>query len=232
MKWRGVPEKTVAASPVDVPLKQRLTDIKAGIAQYVRPDNQAINERSVQELRDSGIAQQMLPAGAKAPEFTLPDQHGKPVSSAELLSKGPLVISFFRGRWCPFCVAEIEAWRDHSLQIQAAVASLVAISPMQVRHNFFMADQHKLGFPVLSDSANQVARKFGLVYRVPEYQKQLYRSVFVNLSHLNGDESWELPLPATYVINGNRTVLYAFASTNYMERAEPEDVIAALRARI
>ncbi len=227
MKWRGISEKPISG-PAHIPLKQRLLEIKAGIAQYVRADNQAIHERAIQELADAGIAQRILPLGAKAPEFTLPDQNGQQVSSAELLRKGPLVISFFRGRWCPFCVAEIEALRDARRNIEEAGANLIAISPMQVRHTFFMADQHKLGFPVLSDAGNDVARKFGLVYRVPDYQKQLYRSVFVNLPHLNGDESWELPLPATYVLGRDETVLFAFASANYMERAAPAEAIAAI----
>lgn len=226
MKWRGVSEKPNPA-PADIPLKQRLLEIKAGIAQYVRADNQSINERAIRDLADAGLAQRILPVGAKAPEFSLPDQHGKTVSSLELLTHGPLIISFFRGRWCPFCVAEIESLRDAWRYIEDAGAKLVAISPMEVRHNFFMADQHQLGFPVLSDARNGVARKFGLVYRVPDYQKQLYRSVFVNLPHLNGDESWELPLPATYIIDRDGTILFAFASANYMERAEPEDAIAA-----
>jgi peroxiredoxin len=227
MKWRGVSEKSVAAA-ADIPLKQRLLEIKAGIAQYVRADNQSINERAIAELTQSGIAERILPVGAKSPAFSLPDQRGNQVSSAELLTHGPLIISFFRGRWCPFCVAEIESWRDARRYIEDAGAKLVAISPMLVRHNFFMADQHKLSFPVLSDAGNQVARKFGLVYRVPDYQKQLYRSVFVNLPHLNGDDSWELPLPATYAIDRDSTILFAFASANYMDRAEPGEVIHTL----
>jgi peroxiredoxin len=230
MKWRGVSEKPAVPSAIDIPLCEKLLEIKAGIAQYVRPDNQAINDRVIRELTDSGIAQDIFPVGAKAPEFTLPDQNGNEVSSASLLGQGPLIISFFRGRWCPFCVAEIESWREWLPRVQDAGAILIAISPMQVRHNFFMADQHKLSFPVLSDAGNAVARKFGLAYRVPDYQKQLYRSVFVNLPHLNGDESWELPLPATYAIGRDGQVLFAYASADYMERAEPADVIAALRS--
>ena len=230
MKWRGVSEKAAVPSPIDVPLREKLMEIKAGIAQYVRPDNQAINERAIRELTDSGIAQNILPVGANAPEFTLPDQNGNQLSSLSLLAKGPLIISFFRGRWCPFCVAEIEAWREWLPSVHDAGGHFVAISPMQVRHNFFMADQHKLNFPILSDAGNQVAHKFGLAYGVPDYQKQLYRSVFVNLPHLNGDDSWELPLPATYVIGRDGNVLFAYASANYMERAEPADALAVLRS--
>jgi peroxiredoxin len=230
MKWRGVSEKAAVPSAINVPLRQKLLEIKAGIAQYVRPDNQAINDRAIRDLTDSGIAQNTLPVGAKAPEFTLPDQNGNQISSADLLAKGPIVVSFFRGRWCPFCVAEIESWRDAWRYIEDAGATLIAISPMLVRHNFFMADQHKLAFPILSDAGNQVAREFGLAYRVPDYQKQLYRSGFVNLPNLKGDEICELPLPATYAGGRDGNVLFAYASADYMERAEPADVMAALRA--
>src|SRR5438270_2802613 len=103
MKWRGLSTERDGARP-GVALAQRLMEIKAGIAQYVRPENQAINERAVAQLEESGMAEHILPVGAKAPKFTQLDQAGKPVSSAELLSQGKLVIDFYRGRWCPFCV--------------------------------------------------------------------------------------------------------------------------------
>lgn len=195
-------------------------EIRAGIVQYVRPENQAINERAIVELEASGIADRILPGGAKAPEFTLPDQNGKMVSSAELLAKGKLIIDFYRGRWCPFCVTELETYRDMYDEIKASGASLVAISPQTVKHSAFTADQHKLRFPVLSDAGNKVARQFGLVYRVPAYQEQLFRSVFINLPLTNGDESWELPLPATYVIGQDGSVLFAEAFADYTKRPE------------
>lgn len=219
MKWRGLSTEQDGARP-GVPLAQRLMEIKAGIAQYVRPENQAINERAIAELEASGIAQRILPVGAKAPEFTLPDQNGKMTSSAELLSHGKLIIDFYRGRWCPFCVTELETYRDMYEEIRASGTSLVAISPQTVKHSAFTADQHKLRFPVLSDAGNKVARQFGLVYRVTAYQEQLFRSVFINLPLTNGDESWELPLPATYVLGQNGTILFAQAFANYTQRPE------------
>lgn len=219
MKWRGLSTEKDGARP-GISLAQRLMEIRAGIAQYVRPENQAINERAVAELEASGIAERILPVGAKAPEFTLPDQNGKMVSSAELLSHGKLIIDFYRGRWCPFCVTELETYRDMYEEIKASGAQLVAISPQTVKHSAFTADQHKLRFPVLSDAGNKVARQFGLVYRVPAYQEQLFRSVFINLPLTNGDESWELPLPATYVIGQDGIVLFAQAFADYMKRPE------------
>jgi peroxiredoxin len=224
MKWRGISTEHDGVRP-GVSLQQRLMEIKAGVAQYVRPENQAINKRAIAELESSGIVDRILPVGAKAPEFSLPDQNGKIVSSAEVLADDRLVVNFYRGRWCPFCVTELETYRDLYAEIGKTGATLVAISPQVVRHSAFTADQHKLRFAVLSDEGNKVARQFGLVYRVPEYQEQLFRSVFINLPKTNGDESWELPLPATYVIDRDGTVLFAKAFADYTLRPEVEHVL-------
>jgi peroxiredoxin len=114
-------------------------------------------------------------------------------------------------------------------QIEQAQASLVAISPQTVQQSFFMVDQHKFRFPLLSDAGNQVARQFGIVYRVPDYQQSLYRRAFINLPFANGDESWELPIPATYILDRDSTVLYASANPDYTERPEPADVLRLLQ---
>jgi peroxiredoxin len=220
MKWRGLSTEASDSARLGVSLADRLLEIKAGIAEYVRPDNQAINQRAIAEIAATGIAEQILAVGQPAPTFALTNHNGETVRSSELLIKGKLVISFFRGRWCPFCVTELEAWREVYPQLEAAGVGLVAVSPQTPKHNAFTADQHKLRFPLLSDPENAVARQFGLVYCVPEYQQKLYRSVFINLPLTNGDQSWELPLPATYVIGQDGTVLFAEASANYMERPE------------
>jgi len=247
MKWRGISTDTAEQAQPNRSLSERLLEVRAGIAQYVRPENQQINERTIEWLRASGIVNRArsvandLSSRAKAnasgaersPQsrdllFSLPDQHGRSISSADLLARGPLILSFFRGRWCPFCIAELEAWRDVLPAVKAAGATLVAISPQKVQHNAFTADQHKLAFPLLSDPGNSVANQFGIVYRVPDEQEQLYRRSFVNLPHLNGDESWELPLAATYLVAADGTIKSAFVSADYRERAEPATVIAQL----
>jgi peroxiredoxin len=231
VKWRGISTDTAELDQTQKTLAQRLLEVRAGIAQYVRPENQQINERTVDWLRASGLverAQANVGARPASPAFSLPDQHGKPVALRDLLAHGPLIINFFRGRWCPFCVAELEAWRDALPQVKAAGATLIAISPQKVQHNAFTADQHRLGFPVLSDQGNKVARQFGIVYRVPEEQEHLYRRSFVNLPHLNGDESWELPLAASYVVSADGAIKSAFIPADYRERAEPAGVIAQL----
>ena len=110
-------------------------------------------------------------------------------------------------------------------QIEETGASLVAISPQTVQQSFFMVDQHKLRFPLLSDAGNQVARQFGLVYRVPDDQQAIYRRAFVNLPFANGDDSWELPIPATFILDRDGTILYASADEDYTERPEPQEIL-------
>lgn len=228
MKWRGISVDSAQQPPPPRSLAERLLEVRAGIAQYVRPESQQINERTIQWLRASGIADQPLKVGDDAPAFELTDQNGKIIRGADLLAAGPLVISFFRGRWCPFCVAELEAWRDALPRLSVAGASLVAISPQKVQHNAFTADQHELRFPVLSDPGNAIAKQFGIAYRVPAEQEQLYRRSFVNLPHLNGDDSWELPLAATFAIASNGKITYAHVQADYRERSEPAQVLELL----
>jgi len=117
-------------------------------------------------------------------------------------------------------------------QIEQAGATLVAISPQTVKQSFFMHDQHRLRFPLLSDEGNKLARQFGLTYRVPAIQEAVYRRAFVNLPFTNGDDSWELPIPATYILDRDGTVLYAFADEDYTERPEPADIVQLLRGQL
>lgn len=229
MKWRG--SNPEVAAPAYLTLRARLEEIQANTRAYVPAEKLAITERAIEELRQSGIAQRVLPVGAQAPEFELADDNGTTFRSVELLARGRLVVTFYRGRWCPYCVAELESLQAVLPQMQAAGASLVAISPQTLKHSGFTADQHELRFPVLSDPGNRVARQFGLVYRLPQELEQLYRSIFINLPNSNGDQSWELPIPATYVLDRDGTVLYVFADADHMRRAEPAELLERLRAR-
>jgi len=152
------------------------------------------------------------------------------VSSSFLLTKGGIVLCFVRGRWCPFCVGQMEAMNLVLPQIAQAGATVVAISPQNVKQSFFMHDQHKLGFPLLSDAGNKVARQFALTYRVPPLQEAVYRRAFVNLPFTNGDESWELPIPATYILDRDGTVIFASANEDYTERPEPSGIVRTLQS--
>jgi peroxiredoxin len=219
MKWRSLDESEPG---IDIrPLREILAERQERIVRYVLPQTQAIHAHVVEELKRDGIVSKALSAGAKSPDFSLPDHNGKTVSSAEVLAKGPLIVCFVRGRWCPFCVAQLEAMNRILPQIASAGASLTAISPQTIQQSFFMADQHKLRFPLLSDAGNQVAKQFGIVYRVPEEQQNIYRRSFVNLPFLNGDESWELPIPATFIIDRDRSIRFASINPDYTQRPEP-----------
>src|SRR5271156_2378724 len=228
MKWRSLQE---SGTRIDLrPLREIFAERKEAIAKYVPADVQAIHHRTVAALANQGFASQVLGnfgVGVKAPSFELSDHNGKLVSSADLLTKGRLVLLFIRGRWCPFCVAQMEAMSSIAAQIKAAGASMVAVSPQTEKQAFFMHDQHRLAFPLLVDAHNQLARQFGLVYRVPEEQQALYSRTFVNLPFANGDSSWELAIPATFVIDRDGIVLFGAVDEDYAVRPEPMDIMAA-----
>jgi peroxiredoxin len=226
MKWRSLQE---SGSYSDIrALREIFAERKETIAKYVPADVQAVHERAVAALKAQAIAARALSVGAQAPAFEVQDHNDRRVSSADLRSKGRLVICFIRGRWCPFCVGQMEAINQVASQIAAAGASIVAISPQTEKQAFFMRDQHKLTFSILVDAHNDVARQFGLVYRVPDEQQGLYRSTFVNLPFTNGDTSWELPIPATYIIDRDGTILLAAADEDYTERPEPLEILSFL----
>jgi peroxiredoxin len=223
MKWRSLEE---SGQETDVrPLREIFAERKELIAKYVPAETQAIHARAIAELKQQRLAANTPPVGSRIPEFQLPDHDGKGVSSSDLLARGRLVLCFIRGRWCPFCVGQMEAMNLILPLIEQAGATLVAISPQTVKQSFFMRDQHKLRFPLLSDAGNKVARQFGLTYRVPDDQRAVYQRAFVNLPFVNGDDSWELPIPATYIIDRNGSVLYASANEDYTERPEPADIV-------
>ena len=223
MKWRSLEE---TSPDTDIrPLREVFAERKELIAKYVPAEPQAIHARAVAELKQQRLAADILPVWAKIPDFHLPDHDGKTSSSSDLLAKGRLVLCFIRGRWCPFCVAQMEAMNLVLPEIDQAGTTLIAISPQTVQQSFFMRDQHKLRFPLLSDAGNNVARQFGLTYGVPDDQKAVYQRAFVNLPFVNGDDSWELPIPATYILERDGTVLYACADEEYTERPEPQDIV-------
>jgi len=226
MKWRSLEES--AAGEDMRPLREIYAERKKLIEQYVPAARRETYARVVSELKKKGIAQSAIKEGDKAPEFELKDQDGKLLRSSDLLAAGKLVVCFIRGRWCPFCIGQLEAMNLIASQIKDAGAQLATISPQTVQQSFFMGDQHKLRFPLLSDTGNTVARQFGLAYQVPDYQQAVYKRVFVNLPHSNGDESWELPIPAAYIIGSAGIVQYACANEDYTTRPEPVAILQRL----
>src|SRR5262249_1041686 len=165
-------------------------------------------DSAVVELEQSGLAARALKVGDKAPSFELPDGDGMLWRSEDLLRSGPLAIVFYRGRWCAYCNTQLAALQEVHKQNAVTGASLVAISPQTQKHSYMTRDMHCLRFPVLSDGGNHVARQFGLVYRVPPAMQSMYESIFTKLPGYNGDSSWELPMPATYLVGRDGVIAF------------------------
>jgi peroxiredoxin len=226
----------VAAS-INTSLQDQLDQITQNTRALVQPERLAISEKAVDDLFATGIEDRVLPVGAQAPNFTLEDAStGRSVSSTDLLALGPLVINFFRGRWCPYCVTELETWRDLYPQLRQRGALLVAISPQTTRQNNFTIEQHHLPFPLLADPDAETAEEFGLAYTVPEPHRRYFQSILVNipfnnagLSYHNATEaSWRLPLPAVFVINQDNIITFSEAHADFRVRPEPTEVLASL----
>ena len=211
-------------------LQDQLDEITANTRHLVQADRLAVGERAVSDLFSTGIEDRILPVGATAPEFALNDATGRLVRSKDLLALGPMVIKFFRGRWCPYCVTELETWRDLYGKLREHEALMVAIGPQTERQSDFMAGQHSLPFPLLSDPGCALAEKFGLAYTVPEVLREHYLSILINIPFVNGEASWRLPLPATYVVAKDRKILFAEAHADFRVRPEPEEALSALTA--
>ena len=206
-------------------LQDALDERRSLMQQYVPAATQALHRSVIDQLRTSELAKSALPIGAQAPGFQLPDQTGTLVSLASLTVNGAAVIFFFRGRWCPFCIAQLEAWNRLVPRLSGTGIAVAAISPQTTHQVSLMRDQHHLEFPLLSDAGNRVARQFGIVYSVPDPQRALYKSTFVNLPFVNGDESWELPIPATFSLDRGGAVLFSSANPDYTQRPEPLEVL-------
>lgn len=206
------------------------TDFEAGKPPYnVPPSVIETMHRATAELIASGAAGRALKAGDRAPAFTLHDPDGKPVSSAKLLAQGPLVVSFYRGVWCPYCNMELQALQAALPDFEASGAKLVAISPQTAVNSRKSVRQNALGFPILSDTHNDVAASFGLRFELPDYLVELYKALKNDLPSFNGDPSWTLPMPGRFVIGQDGIILYAEVNPDYTRRPEPEDMLPALR---
>ncbi len=211
-----------------MPLQQQLDELTAKLRSLVPAERLATVDRAAEELKNSDIFERALKAGAMAPHFELPDGDGMTWRSEELLRRGPLVMVFYRGRWCAYCNAQLAALQEVHKQIADAGASLVAISPQTKKHSYMTCDMHKLRFPVLSDAGNQVARKFGLVYRVPAELQAMYETIYTKLPGYNGDQSWELPLAATYIVRADGIISFVRIDADWRQRLEPGEVLANL----
>jgi peroxiredoxin len=220
-------------------LQDRLDALKADFESGrfpLKPSKEALDtmHRGTDELIASAQAQRARKAGDTAPEFILADPDGKPVSSRELLAKGPLVVSFYRGIWCPYCNLELQALQEALPEITARGASLIAISPQTAPNSRKSQRDNKLSFPILSDTRSEVADAFGIRFALQDYLVELYKSFKNDLPTLNNDPAWVLPMPARYVIGTDGIIAYSEVNPDYTQRPDPGDllpVLDRLRAR-
>lgn len=204
-------------------------DFKGGKAPYFAPPEiHPGMERATAELIASGQAGRAIKAGNRAPQFTLKDQDGNVVSSADLLSKGPLIVTFYRGVWCPYCNIELQAMNEALPQFQAFGANVVAISPQTPVNSRKSVRTNALNFPVLSDVDGQTGADFGLRFSLPDYLVDLYKNLKNDLPAFNNDPSWTLPMPARYVIGQDGVVLYSEVNPDYTRRPDPSDMLPVL----
>ncbi len=223
-------------------LQQQLDEITAKTRALVPPERLARTEENIRALQAAELASHALPIGRIAPNFSLAGASGKVIRSEDLLALGPLVVKFFRGRWCPYDMTELETWQALSPALRSpqrgSSALLVAISPQLPRQNAFTAQHHAkphgFTFPLLSDPAARTAAEFGVAYIVPAETRLWYRSMLVNLPLMNGavsgheDDSWRLPLPATFVVKPDGTIAFAEAHADHRVRTDPQAVLDVL----
>jgi peroxiredoxin len=192
----------------------------AGVAETMK--------RATAALIASGQAERAVKAGDRAPAFTLPDADGKPVSAGELLAQGPLVVTFYRGVWCPYCNMDLQAIEAVAAEIRSRGAALVAISPQSAANNRKSIRDNKLSFPLLEDHGGAVAAAFGLRFRLPDDLIAVYKGFGNDLAVVNGEPSWTLPMPARYVIAADGVVAYAEVNPDYTRRPEPGELLPVL----
>ncbi len=190
----------------------------------------ALMAQTNEELIAQHIKDNALQVGAKVSNFSLNNHSAEQVELADLLNNGPVIISFYRGNWCPYCNLELKALNAHLPEFKTHNAQLIAISPQLPDETLSSAQKNALEFDVLSDINNKVAEQFGLLFTLDERIVALYSQFGIDFEKYYGNKSYKLPLPATYVINQKGIITYAFLNEDYTLRAEPTDVLAALES--
>lgn len=201
-------------------LNETLRNIQEEMGKQLPIDILKVFGQSLQELMALKIETHALQVGDLAPDFTLRGTDGQPVSLYNILVHNPVVLIFFRGNWCPFCMAELTHYQEAINNKIVDKATVIAISPQTVRLNLEAAEKNGLEFKILSDQGNKVANQYGLVFTLQENIREIYKNIGADLALFNDDDSYTLPIPATYLINKNRKIEFASVNANYMERAD------------
>lgn len=199
-------------SKSSVPKKARMTMLEA-----------------TQKLKESGIVDKAVKKGDSYIDFSLPNVDGKQVKLSQKLKQGPIILTFYRGGWCPYCNLQLKAYQDHLEKFEQAGGQLIAISPESMDSAETTVKKNDLKFEILTDNMNKYARKYGLVFKLDDDLKDVYLQFGLDLEKNQGNDSWEVPIPATYVISKEGKIVYSFLNVDYVQRAEPKDIIKALK---
>ncbi len=187
-----------------------------------------VMRHATEQLIREGIGNSALEVSDEIPSFGLPNVRGQLVEIKDLLKNGPIILTFYRGSWCPYCNLELRAYQQNIEEIKALGAQVIAISPELPDSSLSNAEKLALEFEVLSDFGNVVARNFGLVFKMSEEWIDVFRQLDSDFTAHNGDDTWELPVPATYVVSSDSKIVFSYVNANYLERADPQQVVAAL----
>jgi peroxiredoxin len=216
---------------IQMSLKQQLSRERDHWASVLDTPTVSMMNRATDALRAREILGQALQEGARAPNFRLPNAQGGSIELYALLRRGPVVLTFYRGLWCPYCNLALRAYQKSLPQLEALGASLVAVSPQTPDNSLSTAEKNELSYPVLSDVGLHVARAYGLAFDLPPELAELYRLQWDNdLVKWNGEGGWSLPIPATYLIGGDTRIAFAHVDPEYRDRLEPEELLARLQA--
>ena len=209
-------------------LKEQIEARIAELTPQIPPEILEVMREATDTLIAAGLSSQAVQPGHRAPDFSLPAVDGGTVRLTELLARGPAVLNFYRGAWCPYCNLELRALDQALPEIRARGADLVSISPNLPERTAAFAAENPFGFRFLSDVDNQVARRYGLVFRLPVDLAAAYRQLGIDLPAYDGNPRWELPMPATYVVAPDGTIAAGFVHEDYTRRMEPADILSAL----
>ncbi|RZA07743.1 MAG: AhpC/TSA family protein [Proteobacteria bacterium] len=213
----------------EFPLSDQLGVVRLRQKKQLKPAQQATISQSTAELKKQGIGKSAPKKGDTLPDFTLPKTGGGSVQLSELVKAGPVVVSFYRGSWCPYCTVQLLDFQKHLGDIQKAGGQLVAITPEETARSEEFAKGKGFQFPIAWDKDNAFAKQLNIVYALPTEMKKLHEELGVDLKASQGNDQWQLPVPATFVVDKNRVVQFAYIDVDYSKRAETSELVRAVK---
>ncbi|GGH29065.1 AhpC/TSA family protein [Sphingobacterium alkalisoli] len=209
-------------------LKQQIEELNENLAKQLPTEVLEVFGKSIQDLKTKNIEENSVATGDTFPDFSLPNTNNEILKLQELLQNGKVIVAFFRGSWCPYCNLELKALQENLKQIIDRKATLVEISPQTPDYSEELKGNHNLGFELLTDKNNALAKQVGISFGLQDYVIPTYGSLDIELSEYNGNDNNELPVPAVFVIDTNGSITYKFVDTNYMNRINIKELMEQL----